>query len=71
MLAYGVTGQVLGGVLISSALAFVSAVRVGLILLLQPTLSYAWDVWFFDHPMTPVQVAGAVIALIAIYVGSR
>jgi drug/metabolite transporter (DMT)-like permease len=71
MLAYGVTGQVLGGVLISSALAFVSAARVGLILLLQPILSYVWDIWFFDHPMTPVQMTGAVIALIAIYVGSR
>ena len=71
MLAYGVTGQVLGGVLISSALAFVSAARVGLILLLQPTLSYVWDIWFFHHPMTPVQVTGAVLALIAIYIGSR
>jgi drug/metabolite transporter (DMT)-like permease len=71
LLAYGVTGQVLGGVLISSALAFVSAARVGLILLLQPTLSYVWDIWIFDHPMTAVQVTGAVITLIAIYVGSR
>jgi drug/metabolite transporter (DMT)-like permease len=71
MLAYGVTGQVLGGVLISSALAFVSAARVGLILLLQPILSYVWDIWFFEHPMTPVQITGAVLALIAIYIGSR
>jgi len=71
LLAYGVSGQVLGGVLISSALAYVSAARVGLILLLQPTLSYVWDVWFFDHPMTPTQIIGAVLALIAIYLGSR
>ena len=48
-----------------------SAARVGLILLLQPTLSYVWDVWFFHHPMTSTQIVGAVLALIAIYLGSR
>jgi drug/metabolite transporter (DMT)-like permease len=71
LVAYGVTGQVLGGVLISSSLAYVPAARAGLILLLQPGLSYLWDVWIFHHPMTPVQVAGAAIALVAIYLGSR
>jgi len=71
LLAYGVSGQVLGGVLISSAIAHVSAARVGLILLLQPTLSYVWDVWFFHHPMTSTQIVGAVLALIAIYLGLR
>ena len=71
LLAYGITGQVLGGVLISSSLAHVAAARVGLVLLLQPALSYVWDIWFFDHPMTPTQAVGAAIALVAIYLGSR
>jgi drug/metabolite transporter (DMT)-like permease len=71
LLAYGVTGQVLGGVLISSSLAHVTAARVGLVLLLQPTLSYLWDLWFFDRPITLVQALGALLALIAIYLGSR
>lgn len=71
MVGYGVSGQVLGGVLISSSLAYVSAARVGLILLLQPTLSYVWDVWFFDRALTPSQMAGAAVAVAAIYLGSR
>jgi drug/metabolite transporter (DMT)-like permease len=69
--AYGITGQVLGGVLISSSLAYVAAARVGLILLLQPILSYVWDVWFFHHPLTTTQAIGALIAIAAIYLGSR
>jgi drug/metabolite transporter (DMT)-like permease len=71
MLGYGISGQVLGGVLISSSLAYVTAARVGLILLLQPTLSYVWDVWFFGRTLTPTQMAGAAIAVVAIYLGSR
>jgi drug/metabolite transporter (DMT)-like permease len=71
MFGYGATCQVLGGVLISSSLAYVTAARVGLILLLQPTLSYMWDIWLFDLPITATQALGAAIALVAIYLGSR
>jgi drug/metabolite transporter (DMT)-like permease len=71
MFGYGATCQVLGGVLISSSLAYVTAARVGLILLLQPTLSYVWDIWLFDLPITATQALGAAIALVAIYLGSR
>ena len=49
----------------------VTAVEMGLALLLQPTLSFAWDVLFFDRPMTAIELTGAGIALVAIYLGSR
>ncbi|MDH3433815.1 MAG: EamA/RhaT family transporter, partial [Gammaproteobacteria bacterium] len=43
----------------------------GLALLLQPTLSFVWDVLFFARPMSLTELAGAAIALFAIYLGSR
>ncbi|QGY39320.1 EamA family transporter [Pseudodesulfovibrio cashew] len=43
---------------------------VGLILLLQPTLSYVWDTLLFDKVSTPVELVGVGLALIGIYLGS-
>lgn len=71
LVSYGVVGQVLGWVLISSGLERVPAGLIGLILLLQPTLSFVWDVAFFALPMTATQALGAALAIVAIYVGSR
>jgi drug/metabolite transporter (DMT)-like permease len=71
LVAYGVVGQVLGWLLITSSLERVPAGLIGLILLLQPTLSFAWDMAFFSLPMTALQGAGAVLAIVAIYVGAR
>ena len=45
--------------------------QAGLALLLQPTLSFVWDVLFFARPMSATELLGAGIALLAIYVGSR
>ena len=69
MIAYGVICQGLGWIIISRALVKVPASRVGLILLLQPTLSFVWDIWFFGRPTTVLDVTGATIALGAIYLG--
>jgi drug/metabolite transporter (DMT)-like permease len=55
----------------ASAMPQVSTTEAGLALLLQPTLSFVWDVLFFARPMTPTELAGAAIALGAIYLGSR
>jgi len=57
--------------LIASSLPKVSTTEAGLALLLQPTLSFVWDVVFFARPMTAMEIAGAAIALGAIYLGSR
>ncbi|MGH8335846.1 MAG: EamA family transporter, partial [Gammaproteobacteria bacterium] len=60
----------LGWVLISSSIHKVRASQVGLILLLQPVCAFAWDVLFFGRRFTAVEIAGAVLALAAIYLGS-
>ena len=71
LLAYGILSHSIGWILIASSLPQVSTTEAGLALLLQPTLSFAWDVLLFDRPMQPIEMAGAAIALIAIYLGSR
>ncbi len=69
--AYGVLSHCLGYILIVSSLPQVSTTEAGLALLLQPTLSFVWDVLFFARQITPVELTGAVVALGAIYLGSR
>ena len=71
LLAYGLLSHCLGLMLIASSLPKVSTTEAGLALLLQPTLSFVWDVVFFARPMTTMELAGAAIALLAIYLGSR
>ncbi len=71
MLGYGVLSHCVGWVLIASSLPKVSTTQAGLALLLQPTLSFVWDVLFFARPMLGREVLGAMIALAAIYLGSR
>jgi drug/metabolite transporter (DMT)-like permease len=69
LLAYAVVAQVLAWVLISSALPHLEASRAGLVLLLQPTLAFGWDLLLFRRPTTSVELSGAVLALGAIYLG--
>ncbi len=71
LLCYGILSHSFGALLLASSLPHVSTTEAGLALLLQPTLSFVWDVLFFGRPMQPIEVAGAAIALIAIYLGSR
>ncbi len=71
LLAYGVLSHCLGYIFIVSSLPKVSTTEAGIALLLQPTLSFVWDVLFFARPMTTIELAGAAIALCAIYLGSR
>jgi drug/metabolite transporter (DMT)-like permease len=71
LIVYGLCGQVLGWLLITRSVSAIPASRVGLILLLQPTLAFVWDVLFFKRPTTELEVVGAVIALTAIYLGTQ
>jgi len=71
LLAYGVLSHCIGWLFIASSLPEVTAVEAGLALLLQPTLSVIWDILFFDRSMSVIELAGAGIALAAIYLGSR
>jgi drug/metabolite transporter (DMT)-like permease len=71
LVAYGVLSHCLGMLFIASSLPQVSTTEAGLALLLQPTLSFVWDVLFFARPLSATELVGAVITLLAIYLGSR
>lgn len=69
LVAYGVLCQALGWIIISRTFHLVDASRAALILLLQPALTFLWDIAFFARPTTPVEAAGAGLAITAIYLG--
>jgi drug/metabolite transporter (DMT)-like permease len=69
LVAYAVLIQVVAWVVISGALPRVPASRAGLLLLLQPTLAFVWDILLFDRPTSAVELIGAALALGAIYLG--
>jgi drug/metabolite transporter (DMT)-like permease len=70
LVAYGLVGQVLGWVLISSGVPGMEVSRLGLLLLLQPSLAFVWDMSFFGRPTTWLDGVGVVVALAAIYLGT-
>ena len=71
LLAYGLVSHCTGLLFIASSLPKVSTTEAGLALLLQPTLSFVWDILFFARPITVLEIIGAAIALVAIYLGAR
>jgi drug/metabolite transporter (DMT)-like permease len=68
--AYGLLSQVCGWLLITNGLPRIRSSLAGLLILLQPSLSFTWDILFFDRPTDFFGVMGAVIALTAIYLGT-
>jgi drug/metabolite transporter (DMT)-like permease len=66
MVCSGVGVQALGWVLLSKGLPLLPAAQGGLLLMLQPALSFAWDVLLFDRPTSAWGYAGAAISLAAI-----
>ncbi len=68
--AYGFVPQMLGWVLVTRGIAAVPASRAGLVLLLQPSLAFVWDVLLFARPTSAREAAGAALALGAIYLGT-
>jgi drug/metabolite transporter (DMT)-like permease len=70
LLAYGLLCHAVGLMFIASSLAKVSTTEVGIALLLQPSLSFIWDILFFDRAVNFLEGIGAVIALLAIFLGS-
>ncbi len=66
----GVVCQAAGWLFITRGMQAVSAALVGLGLLLQPTLSYVWDVLIFAKPLAATELVGAGAALAAIYLGT-
>ena len=68
--AYGLLSHAVGLMFIASSLTRVAAAEVGIALLLQPSLSYVWDIVIFGRPVTPIEIAGAAITLCAIFLGA-
>jgi len=69
LLALGFFSQFLGWFLIATSLPKVETSFTGLILLIQPSLSFVWDVLFFHRPTTLLNWIGVTLALTAIYLG--
>jgi drug/metabolite transporter (DMT)-like permease len=63
-------GQVLGWVLIARAMPQLPASMVGLLLLLQPALSFVLDVLLFSRPTAPDDWIGLALSLVGIFVAS-
>ncbi|MEJ2154343.1 MAG: DMT family transporter [Desulfobacteraceae bacterium] len=68
--ALGLFSQAVGWLLISHGLPHLRISLSGLILLLQPALSFLWDVIFFSRPTSGLNWMGVVIVLGAIYLGT-
>jgi drug/metabolite transporter (DMT)-like permease len=70
LVALGAISQAVGWLLIINALPGIRASLSGLILLLQPSLAFVWDVLLFKRPTTTMNWVGVGLALAAIYLGT-
>jgi len=69
LIALGLFSQAIGWIFIATAMPKIRTSLTGLILLLQPSLSFLWDVLFFSRPTTMLQWLGVATTLTAIYLG--
>lgn len=69
LLGLGLFSQVIGWAIIAKAMPKVPASSMGLMLLLQPTLSFVWDIVIFSRPTDTLAYCGLLITLAAIYMG--
>lgn len=69
LLGLGGVSQALAWAVIAYSLPGVDASRAGLILLLQPALSFVWDVLFFNRATGGMGWLGVAVVLAAIYMG--
>jgi drug/metabolite transporter (DMT)-like permease len=70
LILYASFSQVLGWIFIINGLGSIRTSMAGLLLLLQPSLAFVWDILLFDKVTTAVSLAGTIITLGAIYLGS-
>ena len=69
LIAYGLISQLFGWVLISNGLPKIPLSLGGLLILLQPTFSFIWDIIFFARPTTSFDWLGATLTIFAFYLG--
>jgi len=70
LLGLAVFGQVLGWILLLRAMPHLPASMIGLLLLLQPALSFVFDVILFERPTSSLDWIGVGISLVGIFIGS-
>lgn len=71
LLSLALVGQVIGWVLIARAMPVLPASTVGLLLLLQPALSFVLDVLLFARPTALRDWIGLALSLLGIFVASQ
>ncbi len=69
LISLGLFCQTIGWMLIANALSKIQTSIAGLMLLLQPSLSFLWDVLFFARPTSYLNWIGVTLTLTAIYMG--
>ncbi|WP_163349893.1 DMT family transporter [Desulfovibrio sp. JC010] len=70
LVLYGVVSQALGWLLISKGLPGVTSAQAGLTILIMPALSFIWDMLIFAKPAGIIELGGALLALLAIWLGT-
>jgi drug/metabolite transporter (DMT)-like permease len=70
LLGLAFCGQVLGWVLLTRAMPQLPASTIGLLLLLQPALSFVFDVLLFARPTHTSDWIGVALSLLGIFIGS-
>jgi drug/metabolite transporter (DMT)-like permease len=70
LLIYGLLCHGLGWLCIARGISGIPASLTGLVLLLQPTLAFGWDVLIFDRTFSLAEATGAGLTLSAVYLGS-
>ncbi len=70
LVGLGFFGQVLGWVLLTRAMPQLPASLIGLLLLLQPALSFVFDVILFARPTRALDWLGVGLSLLGIFIGS-
>jgi len=67
LLCYGMFGQAFGWLCISKGLPKINISLAGFLILLQPSLSFVWDLVIFHRPTPNIEIVGACITLFALY----
>ncbi|ROL63138.1 EamA family transporter [Pseudomonas chlororaphis] len=70
LIIYGVLVQFVGWLLVNRAIGSISLGLAGLILLLEPVITYFIDVAFLHKASSALQIGGALLTVVAVYIGS-
>lgn len=69
LVCYGLFSQAFGWLLISKGLPKVDISIAGFFILLQPSLSFVWDILIFHRATPTIEIVGALLTLVALYLG--